>query len=451
MSVKLSIIVPTHNSEKFIRECIESIMNQTYKNLEIICVDSSKDSTLSVLRVYAEIDKRIQIIQDANGSYGHKINVGIQQSTGDYIGIVESDDLILPNMYTDMLAKLGENSVDFIKSNAMHFGTINGRRVFCAEKKLFLDDYYDRVINLDNCRDIAIGGRPTIWTALYRRDFLLENQIWLNETPGASYQDTAFAILVGFVAKNCIFDRNTYYCYRRDNENSSVLSKDKIDYVRLEYEYVDNYLKSHNLYTEEVAKLLRKRKLITYDWNCMRLSDEFAKIFIESISREMNEYEETEIARYTENEKRIYGLLTGDKTLQEYRSNIIEVNGQVKQIINAFCENTKYVLVGAGKIGQRILELQEYLGNKSVVAIADNGKNIVGNIIKQYEVIGVETAVEQFPNCSYIIANKIHATEIEEQLINLGVPSEKIMCIKAFWGGDSLMTRCIEYCKETGT
>ena len=114
MSVKLSVIVPTHNSEKYIRECIESIIHQTYDNLEILCVDSSKDSTLSLLQEFAQRDCRVRIIQDTNSSYGHKINVGIQQAQGEYIGIVESDDYILPNMYQNMFAKLGQEKVDFI-------------------------------------------------------------------------------------------------------------------------------------------------------------------------------------------------------------------------------------------------------------------------------------------------------------------------------------------------
>lgn len=445
--MKLSIIVPTHNSEKFIRECVESIMHQTYENIEIICVDSSIDSTLSILQELAKIDTRIQIIQDANGSYGHKINVGIQQATGEYIGIVESDDVILSNMYADMLEKLGVHKVDFIKSNALHFGTINGRRVYCQEKKAFLEDYYNKVIDLEDHRDIAISGRPTIWTALYRKEFLLENQIWLNETPGASYQDTSFVILVGLMAKNAIFDNNVYYCYRRDNENSSVLSKEKVDCVRQEFEYIVNYLRKNHLYMDGVAKLLRRRKLVTYIWNCMRLSDALAKVFIESISHEMKEYTEAEVTGYTEYEKQIYGLLVKERTLQEHRASIRDTEEQAKQLLDAFHKDEKFVLVGAGKIGQRVLELQKYLDKKVIASVADNGANVVGTEVCHYSIVKVEDAVAQCPDYNYIIANKNHAEEIEQQLLSLKVSPEKIIKINSLPSEENLLLECIEYYK----
>lgn len=447
MDVKLSIIVPTHNSEKYIRECVESIMHQTYEDLEIICVDSSKDNTISILRELAELDSRIMIIQDANSSYGHKINVGIQVASGQYIGIVESDDYILPNMYTDMLVHMGTEQVDFIKSNALHFGDINGGRAFCPEKKEFLEGYFDREIDLKNCRSIAIAGRPTIWTALYRKEFLLENEIWLNETPGASYQDTAFVILVGLLAKNCIFDNHAYYCYRRDNENSSVLSKEKIDYVRQEFEYVVNYLCKHNLYTQEIADLLRRRKLITYEWNCLRLSDEMAEGFIASIQHEMQEYRKELCESFSEYEKKVYALLTGECSIKEHRKDIEEVPSQVDKLLGILDSETHYVLVGAGKIGQKVLYLQEYINNKFIDVIADNGSKVIDSCVKGYRVAKVEEVVKQYPNHTYFVANKNNAIDMKRQLLSLGIASEKIVCIRAFPGEEALLMRCIEYYK----
>lgn len=447
MNLKLSIIVPTHNSEKFIRECVESIMHQTYDNLEIICVDSSQDGTMSILQELAQVDTRIRIVQDANSSYGHKINVGIQQAKGEYIGIVESDDYILPNMYVDMLDKLNGQRVDFIKSNAIHFGNVNGRRVFCPEKKPFLEGYYGEVLDLEAHCDIAIAGRPTIWTALYRRDFLLENQIWLNETPGASYQDTAFVILVGLIAKNCIFDNHAYYCYRRDNENSSVLSKDKIDYVRLEFEYAVRYLKQRGLYTDEIADLLCRRKLINYNWNCMRLSDESVEHFIASVAHEIEEYSPELIATFSEYEKVIYNLLIGKRSIKEHRKDEEDVQSEVYHVLDLVSEETPVILVGAGRIGQKILKLQEYVAEQFIDAIADNGVKVIGSELADYTVLSVEDVLKEYPNHTYIVANKNHAEDIEKQLISLGVSSEKILCVKSFPGEESLFMKCIEYYK----
>lgn len=447
MDFKLSIIVPTHNSEKYIRECVESIMHQTYENLEIICVDSSRDNTISILQELAETDSRIQIIRDANGSYGHKINVGIQQASGEYIGIVESDDYILQNMYTDMLSKMGSEKVDFIKSNALHFGDINGRRVFCTEKKAFLAGYFDRVLELDSIRDKAIMGSPTIWTALYRKAFLVENEIWLNETPGASYQDTAFAILVGLLAKNCIYDNHAYYCYRRDNDNSSVLSKDKVDYVRQEFEYAINYLCEHNLYTQDVSDLLARKKLITYNWNCLRLSDDLAMDFIASVQSEMKEYDFNLVDTFTDYEKKIYCLLAGMRSMQEHRQEVEDAQSQVNKLLDILSKDTHFVLVGAGKIGEKVLQLQAYVGDKFIDALADNSTKVIGSCVDGYNVVKVEDAVEKYPNHTYIVANKDNASDIENQLISLGTTPETIVCISAFPDEVTLLIKYIEYYK----
>ena len=445
MSVKLSVIVPTHNSEKYIRECIESIIHQTYDNLEILCVDSSKDSTLSLLQEFAQRDCRVRIIQDANSSYGHKINVGIQQAQGEYIGIVESDDYILPNMYQNMFAKLGQEKVDFIKSNALHFCTINGRRAFCKTKWLERD--MQGVIELDDIRSTIIMNYAAIWTTLYRREFLVQNEIWLNETPGASYQDTSFSILVNLLAKNCIYDSEAYYCYRRDNESSSVLSKEKINFVRLEMQYAVDYLKKHDIFTKENADLVLRKKIHVYSWNCMRLSDVLAEEFILSIQPEMREYENKLVETLNETDQKRYELLTGIRSIEEYRYEKKTMNDRVAQLLDWVHMGSRFVLVGAGKIGQKVLSVQEYVNRNFVDAVVDNGAKIIGSQVEDYLVRKVEDGVTEHPNHCYMIANKKHAADIQKQLISLGISSEKILCINTFPSGADLLLACMEYYK----
>ena len=445
---KLSIIVPIHNSERFIRECIVSILNQTYQNIEIICIDSSKDGTLFILKELTEVDSRIQIVKDNNSSYGHKINVGVQLASGEYIAIVEADDYILPNMYQDMMDKLCGREVDFIKSNAVHFGTINGRKVFCTERKDFLVGLYDKVISLNDYREIAITGRPTIWTALYRREFLLENQLWLNESPGASYQDTSFVILVGLMAHTCIFIEDAYYCYRRDNENSSVLSKDKVDCVREEYAYVVNYLKNRGLYKGEIVDLIRKKKLITYNWNCLRLCDELAIKFISSINSEMQEYDAEMIAGFSLYEKNIYDVLVGKKSIMEHRQSIDDMRDMIDILLQKLSDNNRFVMIGVGKIGQRVLCLQKYMEDTFIDAIADNNINVINSNVGGYQVCAVKDVVKNYPDHTYIVANKKDALDIKKQLVLLGIASEKIICIKCFGNDEAVLMKCIEYFKK---
>ena len=104
--VKVSIIIPVCNVEVYLRECIESALNQTLKEIEIICVnDGSTDGSLRILKEYAAKDKRVKIIDKENAGYGHTMNIGMDMAQGEYIAILESDDYILPNMMQTLYPK----------------------------------------------------------------------------------------------------------------------------------------------------------------------------------------------------------------------------------------------------------------------------------------------------------------------------------------------------------
>ncbi len=97
---KVSVIVPVYNGEKYLKECLDSILSQTLSDIEIICVnDGSTDGSYDILENYKLKDSRIKIINKPNTGYGNSMNVGIQESQGEFIGIVESDDYVEPNMY----------------------------------------------------------------------------------------------------------------------------------------------------------------------------------------------------------------------------------------------------------------------------------------------------------------------------------------------------------------
>lgn len=102
---KVSILMPACNVEKFLRECMDSVVNQTLEDIEIICIDDgSKDATGDILDEYAEKDSRIKVIHKPNSGYGHSMNVGIDNATGEYIGIVETDDFADLNMFEELYA-----------------------------------------------------------------------------------------------------------------------------------------------------------------------------------------------------------------------------------------------------------------------------------------------------------------------------------------------------------
>ena len=101
---KVSIVVPVYNVEKYLDECIESIINQSLNDIEIICVnDGSTDSSLEILNNYAQKDKRIIVINKSNSGYGNTMNIGINAAKGEYIGIIESDDFADTKMFENYI------------------------------------------------------------------------------------------------------------------------------------------------------------------------------------------------------------------------------------------------------------------------------------------------------------------------------------------------------------
>ena len=144
----VSIIVTVHNADKYIRECLDSVVNQTYKDIEIICVDGgSKDLSPEILKEYQARDNRIRIINDINTSYGHKINIGIKEAKGDYVAVIESDDIYENNMVEILMGVHNRyKDLDFVNGEYRFFWDVDGVRHY-LEHNLYNIQPYNCVIN----------------------------------------------------------------------------------------------------------------------------------------------------------------------------------------------------------------------------------------------------------------------------------------------------------------
>ncbi len=145
--VKVSIVVPVCNVEQYLRECLDSCVNQTLQDIEIICVnDGSKDGSLEILKEYAAKDSRVKVINKDNAGYGHTMNIGMDMAVGEYIGIVESDDYVESNMYEVLYDLAVQNDIDIVKGDFYRFIEIDGNKD-CNHIKSAWSSYYDKVIN----------------------------------------------------------------------------------------------------------------------------------------------------------------------------------------------------------------------------------------------------------------------------------------------------------------
>lgn len=249
MQSNISIIMPSLNVAYYIEECMDSVLSQKLDNMEIICVDAgSTDGTLERLEHYATRDSRIRIIKSDRKSYGYQMNLGLKAAHGEYIGIVETDDYIAPEMFECLYHIAHQNNVDFVKSSYTSFYETDENRFYYNNQNTDTKPVNSVKINLEEKKIYRLADINHIWSGLYNRKFLLEHELWFNETPGASFQDTSFSILVGLVAQSCIYTDDCFYHYRTDRAESSVKSDAKYRCIIDEFDYIDRYLKQHGMY-----------------------------------------------------------------------------------------------------------------------------------------------------------------------------------------------------------
>ncbi len=286
---KVSVVVPVYNVEKYLTECLDSIINQTLEDIEIICVnDGSTDSSLEILNNYAQKDKRIIVINKANSGYGNTMNIGINASTGEYIGIIESDDFADKNMFEDLYKTAKENDADIVKSDWYHYWSKNkfsrkNNRISPAKAFKLTNSKQDKsLLRID----------PSVWSAIYKRDFLNKYNIRFLETPGASYQDLAFSFKVFALAERVILTDKAYLYYRQDNMNSSVKSKTKVYCVCDEYNEIDRFLDEYPQLKFEYKIQEEINRYNGYVSSVLRIDDsvkpEFVKVFSEHFREEYN-------------------------------------------------------------------------------------------------------------------------------------------------------------------
>lgn len=274
--VTLSVIMPIYNPGDFLIESLGSVLNQTYKNIEIICVnDGSTDDSLARLHQYQKEDQRIKIVDKPNSGYGNTMNHGLRIAKGKYIAILEPDDFIEHNMYEDLLDIALKHDADVVKSNYFEYTTKNNESRFF---EVLEGRPYGEVTSAHD-NEWIMYMRPCIWSAIYKRSMLIDNHIVFNETPGASYQDTAFAFKVWTVAQRVVFSKNAYLHYRTDNDNSSVKSSGKIFSICDEFQSIQAFLNTNVEWRNKFSKILQVLKLDSYNWNLGRISDEFKPIF----------------------------------------------------------------------------------------------------------------------------------------------------------------------------
>ena len=227
MNPKVSVIVPIYGVEKYLRQCVDSILAQTLKEIEVILVDDgSPDGCPAIVDEYAAKDSRVIAVHQENGGYGRAVNHGIELAKGEYIGIVESDDWIEPTMYEKLYRNAKENRSDLVKAQFYIYNSAKSPADKLFDKRMqTLQDAPDGVFSIEKWPKLFIY-HASIWSNLYRSEFL--KKIKLVETRSASYQDFPFMCECYCLAQAISVVKEPLVHYRmEENQGSSTIRRDE--------------------------------------------------------------------------------------------------------------------------------------------------------------------------------------------------------------------------------
>lgn len=246
---KLSVIIPIYNVEKYIPQCLDSILNQAFKDFEIICVnDGSSDNSLSVLQSYKAKDDRIIIIDKKNEGSGIARNAGLSIAKGDYIYFIDGDDWVEENVFDKIIAKADELNTDILIFGGLSYYEGKGKKGGYSADKL-PKKYLNKVFSAKDIKKDIFKFPSTAWTKLYKRDFLIKNNIKFQDIKVGQDQLPFFHSMIK--AERIALLPENIYCYRKNRKGSAMTVKKKKNFSPIYVFYgIEEMLKSEKLLDE---------------------------------------------------------------------------------------------------------------------------------------------------------------------------------------------------------
>lgn len=297
----VSVIVPIYNSESTIEDCLESILNQSYKNLEIIAVDDgSSDKSVDVVNRFK--DCRIKLFSKENGGVSSARNLGIEKSSGEYISFVDSDD------------KLVEDSIEILTRDANNIDLIIGNTFVKESGKTYSLKHFtglERIEKLDVIKEVLFNGAGLVCSKFIRKKVLEENNIRFDEKIIFG-EDQLFFLDVTIKSNSYKYKNEDVYFYNRVSESSTINSYNKNlvgNFIDLN-EKIIRRINSLDLDKEEKCKITN-RKIKHFFWDSIFNENILYKKkisslneFIKSINKITHEIEPLLNMRYKEIEGR---------------------------------------------------------------------------------------------------------------------------------------------------
>lgn len=426
---KISSITYVKDGEKYIRKCIESIINQTLQDIEIIVVDGgSKDMTVEIINELKSRDQRIVVLH-VEGSVGAQFNAALKIARGEYIAVCEGDDYILNNKYEKLYELASKNNLDVIRACYYLFFEHQGSEYRYKTEVIATPDLYNMVMENNSGNKYFLSTFVNgYWNGLYSREFLISNNIRQNETKGASFQDITFSFLTQMYARRFLFVQEPYHCYRIDNPESSVNSAQCIEKISYEYDLLQKELKKRNCWNEY------QQMFLIWEMNSYK---QFLDKFSQSDKEKLIDvlYERFEIQNipnqyaglsiYSKTKKLINALYVDKKTFFQAMTENDEYRNKAFDFFRSceFGSAETLILFGLGHFGSIVYDFLSLSGKR--VDFVDNNLLLQKTGFKNQPVNSVDYCVES--DSPIIIVSVEHALDMASQLRNIGVNESRII------------------------
>ena len=237
----ISVIIPVYNVEQYLNRCVDSVINQTYKNLEIILIDDgSTDNSGKICDEYALKDNRIKIVHKQNAGVSSARNEGLKIAKGDYVGFVDSDDYIEKDMYEVLHNSLIENKTEISCCDFFAFNKKENKYVPC------FDTTINGVLSINETLNTKSGHGGNLWSKLYSKKVISDIRFNENLSFGEDYM---FVMNAFFKAKRIAFSKDAkYYYYYNVNSvtRRQFFKKEYLKYIEL-YDNLVKYCKENKL------------------------------------------------------------------------------------------------------------------------------------------------------------------------------------------------------------
>lgn len=339
-NIKISVIIPVYNVQDYLSECLDSIINQTLKDIEIICVnDGSTDSSLEILEKYAKKDSRITIINQKNCGLGCARNSGLLQASGEYISFIDSDDYISLDSYESLYNNAISNNSDIVFFKIARF---NDFETIFSNPAFPFDDYFKGVefnnfiFNYDNIKNYVLNGSFSACAKIYKKSFLdLFDDFKF--PVGVAYEDVLFHVKCLLRASKLSFEPKFLYYYRISNQNSIMHTESNAKDIFKICNFVEEFLKKNDFYDKFYEEFINF-KIIQLSQYIIHANSEdyFNKVKSELKSLKLNDKNISSDIIWR------YNNVIKFETFEEYQSQFNKNSAKISVIIPVY-NSEKYI------------------------------------------------------------------------------------------------------------